>query len=264
MRNNRSLVPCVVMTVLFTWGNVAAQQPAPKEESRKHQPAPNVVPSGTGHVGVDPKQPYRPIPLNRAEQRESIFSFYLRVLNPRQIRWGDEFNRRLTVLSEESVENPYFRLCAFQLALIIVLLTICWLWWDKLCQVKWVAAECLADAINARALAEQRTLEAVAAHNRHMELCNRVTDGLGGAAVSDNGRTFDEVEAELAASRTEIARLTAKLEEREAEYAKVGERIRRLEDDLQQRSTAKPNAELAARLARAEAQLANKPKRNGS
>jgi hypothetical protein len=36
-------------------------------------------------VQVDPKQPYRPVPANRAQTRNSIFEFCLKALNPRQI-----------------------------------------------------------------------------------------------------------------------------------------------------------------------------------
>ncbi|MBX9601372.1 MAG: hypothetical protein K2X35_10215 [Bryobacteraceae bacterium] len=248
---------------LLALGVVLAQSPPQQANQKKQQPAPRVVPSGDGYVGVDPKQPYRPIPLNQIEPRESIFGFYLRVLNPRQIRWGDEFDRRFAVLSEQSVENPYFRLCAFQLALIVILLTTCWLWWDKLRQVKWVAAESLADAINARTLTELRAREAIATHNRHMEMCNRVVDGLP-TLNTEGGQTLDELLSDLAASKTEVARLTAKLTDRETESAKIEARLRQLEDDLQHRTAESPNAELAARLARAEGQLAAKSKRNGS
>ena len=144
-RPDATKVAAIGMAGLLIFGLMLAPQPAhaqfglalaqeaaqPRPQSKQKQEK-RVVQSGTGCVGVDPKQPYRPIPLNRVEPRESIFSFYLRVMNPRQVHWGDELKRRLDTLSEQSVENPYFRLCAFQLALISMLLTVCWLWWDKL------------------------------------------------------------------------------------------------------------------------------------
>ena len=101
----------------------------------------------------------------------------MRVLNPRQINWGTEIDRRLANLREQSIGNPYFRLASFQLGLIVILLLLCWVWWDKMRQIKWVAAECLTDALNARMLAESRAVDAIDRHNRHIESCNRVIEG---------------------------------------------------------------------------------------
>ena len=71
-------------------------------------------------------------------------------------------------------------------ALIVFLMVLCWVWWDKMRQIKWVAAECLADAINAKRIAEDRALEAIGLYNRHIEQCNRVIEsqesGLPGAS----------------------------------------------------------------------------------
>src|SRR5579863_6019628 len=105
-------------------GLAVARQTAPppaadgKATPKTGQPQIHYVQSGSGVVAVDPSQPYRPIPANRAQSPETIFEFYLKVLNPRQIKWGDEIDRRLAALSEQSIGNPYFRLCAVQIALI--------------------------------------------------------------------------------------------------------------------------------------------------
>ena len=174
---------------------VAQQMPAPasadsKAAPKTAQPQVHYVQSGSGVVAVNPNQPYRPIPANRAQSPETIFEFYLKVLNPRQIKWGDEIDRRLAVLSEESIGNPYFRLCAIQIALILFLLTVCWLWWDKMRQIKSVAAESLTDAINAKRLADHKAFDAIGQYNRHIEMCNRVIEGqesgiAGGKGTSD-------------------------------------------------------------------------------
>jgi len=250
-----------VLALLAAGGFAQTAQQTPSPQQQKSQ---RVVQSGAGYVGMDPKQPYRPIPLNRVEQRESIFSFYLRVMNPRQIRWGDEIKRRLDILSEQSVENPYFRLCAAQLALIIVLLTVSWLWWDKLHQVKWVASECLADAINARLMAELRTLDAIERHNRHMESCNRVVDGVTSAAgVTASGATITELQDDLVRAKAEAARLEAEHEQSIAASVRMEERLRHLEEIMNAPAN-EPNADLLARLARAEAQLAKQPPKRNS
>ena len=39
-------------------------------------------------------------------------------------------------------------------------------------RIKWVAAEFLTDALNARNLAEGRAVEAIERYNRHIEMCN--------------------------------------------------------------------------------------------
>ena len=54
---------------------------------------------------------------------------------------------------------------------------LCWVWWDKMRQIKWVAAECLTDALNARTIAESRALYAIHRNNGHIELCKRVIEG---------------------------------------------------------------------------------------
>ena len=130
------------------------QAPPVRRRRRRHpngkDPAIRYVESGSGVVAVNPRSPIDPCPLARRQPRDSIFGFYLRVLNPQQINWGTEIDRRLATLREQSVGNPYFRLASFQLGLIVILLMLCWVWWDKMRQIKWVAAECLTDAINAR------------------------------------------------------------------------------------------------------------------
>src|SRR5882724_3397816 len=178
-----------------------ATAPTPKGK----EPAIRYMESGSGVVAVNPAQPYRPMPVGAAAPRDSIFGFYLRVLNPRQINWGTEIDRRLANLREQSISNPYFRLASFQVGLIVILLLLCWVWWDKMRQIKWVAAECLTDALNARIIAESRALEAIDRHNRHIELCNRVIEGQasGISGTTDSGNaalTVRELQTELAAS----------------------------------------------------------------
>ena len=244
-------------------------QAAPKSEAPKTaEPQIHYVESGSGVVGVNPAQPYRPIPLGATAPHESIFGFYLRVLNPRQINWGTVIDERLANLRDQSVSNPYFRLSAFQLGLIVFLLLLCWVWWDKMRQIKWVAAECLTDALNARALAEARAIEAIERHNRHIESCNRVIEGqasgIGGSADGNNAAlTIRELQTELAASRASSARLEHELEQSKADHAQLEERLAALEAQLKRRS-ASPDAELVARLERAESELASrKGKRAG-
>jgi hypothetical protein len=249
----------------------AAQQPprAPsaQEEERRTPPQETQSPanqaeSGTGAVTFNPAQPYRPIPVGGTQPRETIWEFYLKALNPRQIHWGDEIDRRLAVLAEQSVGNPYFRLCAFQMGLIVVLLMICWLWWDKMHQIKWVAAECLADAINAKRMADHKALEAIGQYNRHIEMCNRVIEGqesgLPTGVGSDNWQPeMHDLRTQLATERANSAHLEAELKNRDGLQSQIESRIQQLEENMRDRQSG-ANAELVARLQRAEAELSNR------
>jgi hypothetical protein len=213
-------------------------------------------------VAVDPRQPYRPIPANRVQPRETIFEFYRRALNPHQIRWGEEIDRRLAVLAGQSVGNPYFRLCAFQMGLILFLLMICWLWWDKMRQIKCVAAECLTDAINAKRIADTKALEAIGQCNRHIEMCNRVIEGQEsgispGGVGEDWQRQVRDLQTQLTAERAKSAQLEADLKERQKLQSQMERRLQQLEETVRDRQGA-PNAELVARLQRAEAELASR------
>ena len=142
------------LVAMDAFGQAPRQRRRPRKRTAQtpkgKEPAIRYVESGSGVVAVNPAQPYRPMPVGAAAPRDSIFGFYLRVLNPQQINWGTEIDRRLANLREQSVGNPYFRLASFQLGLIVILLMLCWVWWDKMRQIKWVAAECLTDALNAR------------------------------------------------------------------------------------------------------------------
>ena len=218
--------------------------------------------SGADGVAVDPRQPYRPIPANRIQPRESIFEFYLRALNPRQINWGQEIDRRMALLAEQSVLNPYFRFSALQMALILILLLICWLWWDKMQQIKRVAAECITDAINAKRIADRKALEAIHEYNRHIEMCNRVIEnhqsGLATGSGSENLRAeLREVQTQLTAEQAKSASLKANLKNREEIQGELEIRIQQLEKTMLDRQGG-ANAELMARLHRAEAELSSR------
>ena len=220
---------------------------------------PRTNPTG---VTVNPAQPYRPLPAGRAQPRETIFEFYFKALNPRKIHWGDEIDRRIATLIDSSVRNPYFRFCAVQMGVILILLVLCWAWWDKLRQVKWIAAEQLTDALNAKRFADTRAMEAIAAHNRHMESCNRVieeqTSGIaGGKSAREWQQELSELQAKLAAERSKVAQLDAEVSRRTDVQAQLETRLTQLESITQGRRN-DANAELVARLQRAEAELAGR------
>lgn len=263
-------IKLLIGTVMICEWLAGQQPPAPsptraierKEASPTPQAATNPVQSGTGVVAVDPKQPYRPLPANRVQPRETIFEFYQSALNPQQTRWGEEIDRRLAVLAEHSIGNPYFRLCAFQMALILFLLMICWLWWDKMRHIKWVAAECLADAINAKRIADGKALEAIGHYNRHIEMCNRVIESQESGIAPGSGaeewqRQVRDLQTQLTAERAKSAQLEADLKERQKLQSQMERRLQQLEETVRDRQGG-ANAELVARLQRAEAELAGR------
>jgi len=148
------------------------------------------------------------------------------------------------------------------MALILLLLVTCWLWWDKMQQIKRVAAECLADAINAKRIADYRALEAINQHNRHIEMCNRVIEnhesGLAtGSGSEDARRELREAQTQLTAERAKVAKLEADLKNREDIQRSLESRIQQLEKTMLERQGG-ANAELLARLQRAEAELSNR------
>lgn len=218
------------------------------------------VPPRTNPTGVtvNPAQPYRPLPAGGVQRRETIFEFYIKALNPRNSHWGDEIDRRIAILIDNSVRNPCFRFCAAQMGVILILLGLCWAWWDKLRQVRWIAAEQLADALNAKHYADTRAMEAITAHNRHMEACNRVIElelsGIGKLVSSGLGLDMEKLQNDLAAARAETERLNAEIRDRDEKLAKQEDRLRAIEARMT-KAPENPNAELIARLERAEAQL---------
>jgi hypothetical protein len=229
----------------------------PKRTQQRQQ-----VGSGASAVEVNPAQPYRPLPGNGTQSRETIFEFYLRALNPRHVKWGDEIDRRFAVLAEQSVGNPYFRVCAFQTGVILFVLLLCWVWWDKMRQIKWIADERLTDAVNAKTIADQRAMEAIAAHNQHIESCNRAIErhesGIAaGRSGADWQREIKDLQTQLAHERSQVAQLDAEVTRRRDLQTQMEGRITQLEAILQERKDG-TNAELLARLQRAESELAGR------
>ena len=218
-------------------------------------------------VTADPARPYRPIPVGPSRPQETIFEFYFKALNPRKIHWGDEIDRRIEQFIEQSVRNPYFRFCAVQMGVILILLALCWAWWDKLRQTNWITAEWLADAINAKRMSDQRAMDAIAAYNRHMESCNRVveeqTSGIGKSIGYGPKFEMEKLQNDLAASRAEVERLNAQIQDRDAKLARQEARIQAIETKVAQAHDSS-KAELIARLERAEAQLNNQAPRRAA
>ena len=105
-------------------------------------------------------------------------------------------------------------------------------------------------------------MEAIEHYNRHIEMCNRVIEGqssgIGGGSEAGNAAlTIRELQTELAASRANCARLQHELDQSKAEHAQMDGRLASLEAEVK-RKAAHPDADLVARLERAEAELAGK------
>lgn len=250
-----------VLSLVALVCSVAVAQPGKPDakNSPNHQPAIRYVENGSGVVGVNPAQPYRPIPVGRAgKPRETIFDFYLRVLNPRRINWGDEIDRRMARLHEQSTGNPYFRLAAVQSVVIVLLLMVCWAWWDKARRIKWIAAQGITDALNLRLHAEARAIEAIEQHNRHMESCTRAIEGqasgIGQQSNDEYERRIQRLQGELQDSKAECEGLKDKLKQSDDSRQNFEKRVAALESQVVNRE--REVADLSARVVRAESGIA--------
>jgi hypothetical protein len=129
-------------------------------------------------------------------------------------------------------------------------------------QIKWVAAECLADAINAKRIADTKALDAISQYNRHIEMCNRVIEshesGIApGSGAEEWQRQVRDLQTQLTAERAKSAQLEADLKERQKLQTQMERRLQQLEETMRDRQGS-ANAELVARLQRAEAELAGR------
>lgn len=221
------------------------------------------VPIETGNVGVDWNRPHRPVPVDRIAPRETSIECCLRTLNPKQIRWPDGIEWRIARLSERSLLNPYLRWSGFQMGVILFLLLVCWVWWwDKMRQIKRVAAECLADALNAERITEYGAKEAIGPYNRHTEYCNRLIDDQeSGLTVANSTDTWRQkslnLRNSLAAEETKSMRLQEALEDWKSLQTGLEQRLRQLEALVLVRPNG-ANAELVARLRRAKSHPGDK------
>jgi len=207
----------IALTLGLAVASLLAQDPKSASVPETPRQGKTAVPRRTNPTGVtvNPAQPYRPLPAGGVQRRETIFEFYIKALNPRNIHWGNEIDRRIAILIDNSVRNPYFRFCAAQMGVIVILLGLCWAWWDKLRQVKWIAAEQLTDVLNAKHYADSHAMEAITAHNRHMEACNRVIEQelsgiVGGKNAGEWQQEVSELQAKLAAEPRQICSQWAK------------------------------------------------------
>jgi len=129
-------------------------------------------------------------------------------------------------------------------------------------QIKWVSAECLTDAINAKRIADHKALEAIGQYNRHIEMCNRVIEnqesGIAtGSGSEDLRRELRDAQTQLTSERAKAASLEAELKNRDGIQKNLESRLQQLEKLMAERQGG-ANAELVARLQRAEAELSNR------
>ncbi len=254
----------IALTLGLAVAPLFAQDPQIASVPETPRQGKTAVPPRTNPTGVtvNPAQPYRPLPAGGVQRRETIFEFYIKALNPRNIHWGNEIDRRIAILIDNSLRNPYFRFCAAQMGVIVILLGLCWAWWDKLRQVKWIAAEQLTDVLNAKHYADTHAMEAITAHNRHMEACNRVIEQehsgiVGGKNAGEWQQEVSELQAKLAAERSMVASLNEEVSRRMQLHTQLEGRVVELEKSIQDRRET-GNSELLARLQRAETELGSR------
>lgn len=108
----------------------------------------------------------------------------------------------------------------------------------------------------------RKALEAIGQYNRHIEMCKRVIEGQEsgispGTGAEEWQRQVRDLQTQLTAERAKSAQLEADLKDRQKLQSQMERRLQRLEETVRDRQ-GRANAELVARLQRAEAELAGR------
>jgi hypothetical protein len=135
--------------------------------------------------------------------REGFFSFVTKMVNPKDIDFGELIAERRQALADASVANPYFWYGAGSTMAVLVLLFALYVKILEGNSFRW------------------RSAEVIARHNRNMSDCNRVIEaGVAGRALpgtvlgQDMERTVYSLRQELDASDEENRRLKQQLQEK--------------------------------------------------
>lgn len=174
--------------------------------------------------------------------QETFWDFWLRQFNPQGTDYGALLEQKRRKFLAQAGANPYFWFAFAELAAICFLL----LWVTKQRidrrELEWEAAGCMADLANYAHFCKRQALEAIAKHNEHIELCNRLIESeetgkpVPPGGVSDEQRqTIDRLQKELADKVADNRRLEAELT---SEKSKMRNLTTRLDAIEQARGTA--------------------------
>lgn len=168
--------------------------------------------------------------------REGFFSFALKMVNPKDIDYGEWIAERGQALADASATNPYFWYGFGSTMAVLALLFALHVKILEGQSFRWRAAEVIADLRNSEKLAIAKAKEAIARYNRHMGDCNRVIEArVAGRALpcsaleQDLERMVDNLRQSLEATNAEKQQLSLQLESKEKLCRDLTTRIDALE-----------------------------------
>ena len=168
--------------------------------------------------------------------QDTFWDFWLRQFNPQRTDYGALLQEKRRQFLAQVGGNPYFWFAFAELAAICFL--ILWVTKQRIDrrELEWQAAGCMADLANYAHFCKQQALEAVARHNEHIELCNRLIESeetgkpVPPSGVSDEQRqTIDRLQKELADKVADNRRLEAELTSEKSKMRNLTTRLDALE-----------------------------------
>jgi hypothetical protein len=167
---------------------------------------------------------------------DTFWDFWLRQFNPQRTDYGALLEEKRRRFLAQAGANPYFWFAFAELAAVCFLL----LWVTKQRidrrELEWEAAGCMADLANYAHFCRNQALEAVAKHNEHIELCNRLIESEEtgkpvppGGTSDEQRQTIDRLQKELADKVADNRRLEAELTSEKSKMRNLTTRLDALE-----------------------------------
>ncbi len=232
-------------------------------------------------AGTSAEKDKKPVPSEEkpavAEplHRDGFFTFATRMINSKNIDYGELIAERRNTLADASATNSYFWYSAGSTATVLILLFVLYFKLLEYQDYQWRAAEVITDLRNSEKLATAKTRQAVASYKRHMVQCNRVVEAEvagrvlpGAAAAQDMERAAESVRQKLQAAEVENRRLAEQLKNKEDLVKDLTSRLDALEDGQpiparEAANTEKSDPELLALVNRLTRDLDFEKRRNG-
>ena len=216
--------------------SISAQQPESRAAAR--QP---VATERHAAQNAGPDFPRAPSPAARYSplaaaggykgQHITWYDALLHSINPKNIDWGMNWERRRANFLENTVGNRYFVFCAFLvLCFYAALVTMGWIVWDHKKDIRYFETE-LVKGRNWASYWRNRAMEAIGKHNDHIEKCNRVIEaGESGIDIHDSEaadlrRELERTRTDLQNATSEKLRLKSELDEKARTISELSLRV---------------------------------------
>ena len=206
--------------------------------------------------------------------RDGFFTFAAKMINPKNIDYGELIAERRNALADASATNSYFWYSAGSTVTVLILLFVLYVNLLEYHDYQWRAAEVITDLRNSEKLATAKTRQVIASYNRHLTQCNRVVEAevagriLPGAAVGqDMERAAESVRQKLQVAEVENRRLAEQLKNKEDLVKDLTNRLDALEEGQpiparEPANTEKSDPELLALVTRLTRDLDFEKRRN--